>query len=63
LVLDLREVSFLDSAGVRMLVSWDAHSWADGVLFGVIPGPAVVRRVLDLAGVADRLTYLYLSSA
>ena len=57
LALDLRGVSFLDSSGVRMLWSWHAHSAADGMAFGLIAGPPVVHRVLELAGVADRLTF------
>lgn len=57
LVLDLREVSFLDSTGLRMLLMWDAHGREDGMVFAVIPGPPVVQRVLDLTGVAGRFTY------
>ena len=57
LALDLREVPFLDSTAVRMLWSWHSTSEADGIAFGVIPGPEVVQRVLDVAGVAERLTY------
>ena len=57
LVLDLREVCFLDSTGLRLLLSWQATSSADGVAFSVIAGPPVVERVLELAGVAGYLTY------
>jgi len=57
IVLDLHEVSFLDSTGLRLLMSWQQRSSADGVGFAVIPGPPAVQRVLELAGVADRLTY------
>jgi anti-sigma B factor antagonist len=57
LVLDLRGVCFLDSTGVRMLLSWHARDRADGVVFRVIPGPPVVQRALQLCGVADRLQY------
>ena len=57
LVLDLRAVTFLDSSGLRMLLEWNAHNVECGLSFAVIPGPALVRRVLQTAGVADRLTY------
>ena len=57
LVLDLRDVCFLDSTGIRMLLSWQAASSADGVQFSVIAGPPVVERVLEVAGVTDHLTY------
>ena len=57
LVLDLRSVRFLDSTGLRMLLAWQARSNADGVVFAVIPGPQVVERVLQVAGVTEHLTY------
>ena len=57
LVLDLREATFLDSTGVRMLWSWHTTSEADGIAFAVIPGPPMVQRVLEIAGVDERLTY------
>jgi anti-anti-sigma factor len=57
LVLDLRDVVFLDSAGVRLVVSWHALGSADGIVFGVIPGPPPVQKVLEITGVADHLTY------
>jgi anti-sigma B factor antagonist len=57
LVLDLRDVCFLDSTGIRMLLSWQKRSSADGVLFSVIPGPPVVQRVLELTGAAELLAY------
>ena len=57
IMLDLGGVSFLDSTGVRLLLTWHAHSAADGMLFGVISGPPTVQRVLEVAGVADYFTY------
>ena len=57
LVLDLRGVGFLDSTGLRMLLTWQAHGSNDGIVFGVIPGPPVVARALDIAGITDHLTY------
>jgi anti-sigma B factor antagonist len=57
LVLDLRAVRFLDSTGLRMLLSWQAKSSTNGLVFAVIPGPPVVARVLEVSGVADHLTY------
>ncbi len=57
LVLDLRDVCFLDSTGIRMLLAWQVASSADGVQFSVIAGPPAVARVLEVAGVTDYLTY------
>ena len=56
-MLDLRDVCFLDSTGLRLLLSWQAACAADGARFSVIPGPPVVERVLEIAGVAAHLTY------
>jgi anti-sigma B factor antagonist len=57
LVLDLRAVRFLDSTGLRMLLSWQGRSTNDGFAFSVVPGAPVVQRVLQIAGVEDWLTY------
>ena len=63
LVLDLRELRFLDSTGLRLLLSWEARSRAEGVALTVIPGPAPIRRVIDVAGVAHLLSFSRLSQA
>jgi anti-anti-sigma factor len=57
LVLDLRQLRFLDSSGLRLLIEWDARARADGVELTVIPGPPEVQRLFDLAGVTDRLRF------
>jgi anti-anti-sigma factor len=57
IVLDLREVCFLDSTGLRMLLAWDVRGSENGMTFSVIAGPPKIQRVLEVAGVADRLTY------
>ena len=62
-VLDLRELRFLDSTGLRFLLSWDARSRAEGVDLSVIPGPAPVQRVIDVAGVAHLLPFSRLNGA
>jgi anti-anti-sigma factor len=54
-VLDLREVCFLDVAGLRMILKLDAAARADGSTFELIPGPPQVQRVLDLTGAQERL--------
>jgi anti-anti-sigma factor len=56
-VLDLREVCFLDVAGVRVILALDAAARADGSTFELIPGPAQVQRVFDLTGVHERVSF------
>lgn len=52
LVLDLSEVSFLDSVGLSVLLAAHARLEADDVTVEVVPSPTV-RRVFELAGVAE----------
>jgi anti-anti-sigma factor len=54
-VLDLRGATFLDSAGLHLVLEADAASRADGWEFGLIGGPAYVQRVFDLTGSRARL--------
>ena len=56
IALDLRDVRFLDSTALRLIVDWTSKASADGFAFGVIPGSPQVQRVSELAGVADRVT-------
>jgi len=50
LVLDLAEVSFLDSSGLRVVLSAAGLARTGGVELSVIPSPAV-SRVFELAGI------------
>jgi anti-sigma B factor antagonist len=54
---DLRELSFVDATGLRVLLQAEARSREDGKNLRFIPGQAV-RRLFDLAGVPDPLTYI-----
>jgi anti-sigma B factor antagonist len=56
LIIDLRELDFIDSTGLSVLVK--AHQRADGqnCRFGLVNGGSQVRRLLTLTGIADRLT-------
>ena len=54
-VLDLREVSFMDSAGLRLVLEASRR----GRAFAVVRGPREVQRVFDLVGLDEgRLTML-----
>jgi anti-sigma B factor antagonist len=56
-LLDLRQLTFMDSSGLRLILDWDARARRDGISFAVIPGPAVVQRVFEVAGAVDRLPF------
>jgi anti-anti-sigma factor len=55
-VLDLRELRFLDSTGLRLLLVWEAKSRAAGVELRVLPGPPPVQRIFAVAGLTRLVT-------
>jgi len=48
IVLDLRRLSFIDSSGLRLLLTLDAEARADGFSFAILEGDGPVRRLLEL---------------
>ena len=55
LVLDLRQVSFMDSSGLRLILQWTEYADEQGFAFAVIQGPPPVARVVELCGDRVRL--------
>jgi len=49
-ILDLRGVTFLDSTGLRAIVSADARARARGFELKIVRGPEPVQKILYLAG-------------
>ena len=56
-VLDLREVTFIDSTGVRLVLALDSQSRHGGPAFSLIPGPEEVQRVFRTVGVLELLPF------
>jgi anti-sigma B factor antagonist len=56
-VLDLREVSFMDTSGIHVLLDADERARADGVALTVVTDPGAVRELLRLTA-ADRVLTL-----
>ena len=56
LVLDLRDLTFMDSTGLRLVIRWHTAARDDGFSFGVVPGVDVVQRVFRLTGMDAYLT-------
>lgn len=56
LVIDLRELEFMDSTGLRAILLADQKATEDGLALALIRGPQAVHRVLELTRVTDHLT-------
>jgi anti-sigma B factor antagonist len=56
LVVDLREVQFMDSTGLAMLVEHDRLAREAGRRLIVVKGPPQVQRAFDVTGLSTRLT-------
>ena len=57
-VLDLRELVFIDSTGLRLVMREDAAAQTDGRTFALIAGPPAVQRIFQVACVGEQLTFL-----
>jgi len=53
IVLDLREVTFMDSSGLSLLLRLDAEARSNGLTFAIVEGEGPVRRLLELTDLAD----------
>jgi anti-sigma B factor antagonist len=57
IVLDLRDLEFMDSTGLSTLVKAHQQAAGAGKRFGVVRGPQQVQRLLSLTGVDERMTF------
>ncbi len=57
IVLDLRELEFMDSTGLSTLVKAHQRAEQAGKQFGLVRGPQQVQRLLSLTGVEERLRF------
>jgi anti-sigma B factor antagonist len=55
LIVDLRDLRFMDSTGLHALVKADKQAHDAGRRFAVVQGGAQIERLLDLTGVGDLL--------
>ena len=58
LVIDLREVTFMDSSGLRVLLTAHRRAEEDGRGFALVKGGDIVNRLLDVTGLSERLELL-----
>jgi anti-anti-sigma factor len=55
LVLDLRELTFMDSTGLRTLAQTNARAEEDGFTLSIVRGPRQIERVLEISGLGALL--------
>jgi anti-anti-sigma factor len=58
ILVDLREATFLDSTGLRLMVDFDASSRTAGWRFAIIAGPPEVQRAFEVTGLLARLPFV-----
>ncbi|GAC1319058.1 MAG: hypothetical protein NVSMB25_09300 [Thermoleophilaceae bacterium] len=56
--LDLREVSFIDSTGLSMIINADGRARKAGRRLTIVSGDGTPRRILRTVGLEDRLDLL-----
>jgi anti-sigma B factor antagonist len=57
IVLDLRELTFMDSTGLRFVLAANAQATQNHRPFAVVRGPETVHRVFRLALLEERLAF------
>src|SRR3954447_4092909 len=58
LVLDLRELKFMDSTGLRLILSAHARAVKSGRKLAIVEGGEAVRRIFKITGVLERLNFV-----
>ena len=58
LILDLRELQFIDSTGLGLLIKAHRQAESTGRKFAIVRGQSQVQRLLGLTGIEDRLTLI-----
>jgi anti-anti-sigma factor len=56
--LDLRELEFLDSSGLRLVMRTDQRLQATGRRLALVRGPEAVQRVFEITRMSDRLDFV-----
>jgi len=58
LVLDLREVGFMDTSGLRYVLELNDRASRDGFDLRLVKGPRPVQRVFEVSGLEPRLPFV-----
>src|SRR3954451_7098860 len=58
IVLDLSELKFMDSTGLRLILSAHARAMNHGRKLAIVEGGEAIRRIFRLTGVLSRLNFV-----
>ena len=58
IILDLSELDFIDSSGLRGILQYDAEARQDGFSLDLIPGSPAIQRVFELTDTLSRLSFM-----
>jgi anti-anti-sigma factor len=58
MILDLSDLNFMDSTGLRCILQCDAAARQDGFTIALIQGPRAVQRVFELTGTTAQLRFI-----
>lgn len=58
IILDLRDLSFMDSSGLRLILSTYQRLAADGRRLQLIRGPVQIQRIFAITRLDDRLEFI-----
>jgi anti-anti-sigma factor len=58
LVVDLREVGFIDTSGLRFVLELVEKASQDGFSLSLVKGPSAVQRVFEVSGLEPRLPFV-----
>src|SRR3954451_1822572 len=57
-LLDLTELTFMDSSGLRLILKAHSAARREGWSLEIVPGPPTVQRVFQICGVEDELRFV-----
>jgi anti-anti-sigma factor len=58
LIIDMRELRFIDSTGLRLIIGADVRAREGGRRVALVPGPESVHKVFQLALLEKRLDFI-----
>lgn len=58
IVLDLRDLAFMDSTGLHLVITWDERAKREGFDLKLVQGGAEISRLFEITKLTDRLQFV-----